>query len=402
VLFQTLDDKKRCHGIYQNGNFYYNKFPEHMTKSWGYTPYLKGKDVDYAFLFTGGQTLGEVCPEHLEGDWARISSKMKAFIRSFSEAKISLDDVCFYDLVPENFLIELCEIKNRICEHVFEEYEKPENYDFLCDLSELIDDISQNKINFDESYLKNNLNDVKVRGWLKKVRNCYPYVNYNIFGTITGRLSAQKNSFPILTLPRLYRRCIKPTNDWFLELDFNAAELRTVLALSGIEQPQEDIHAWNAKNIYAGKYSREESKRKIISWLYNPAAGHYTAARYYNRDMIREEYWDGEYVKTPFLRTIRADYDHALNYTVQSTTSDITLRQAVKISNLLKDKKSYIAFCLHDSIVVDLSFEDKDLIKELVQMFADTDLGKYYINASIGKNFGALKKINNDINNRTR
>ena len=68
-----------------------------MTKSWGYTPYLKGKDVDYAFLFTGGKTLGEVCPEHLEGDWARISSKMKAFIRSFSEAKISLDNVCFYD-----------------------------------------------------------------------------------------------------------------------------------------------------------------------------------------------------------------------------------------------------------------------------------------------------------------
>ena len=65
MLFQTLDDKKRCHGIYQNGNFYYNKFPEHMTKSWGYTPYLKGKDVDYAFLFTGGQTLGEVFPEHL-------------------------------------------------------------------------------------------------------------------------------------------------------------------------------------------------------------------------------------------------------------------------------------------------------------------------------------------------
>ncbi len=402
MLFQTLDDKKRCHGIYQGGNFYYNKFPEHMTKSWSYAPYLKGKDVVYAYLYAQGQTLGDVCPEHLQEDWDHISSKMKAFIRSFSEAKIDLNDVCFFDLVPESFLIQLCEIKNRICEHVFETCEKPENYDFLSDLSVLTADISQNKINFDESFLKSNLNDVKVRGWLKKVRNCHPYVNYNIFGTITGRLSSQKGSFPILTLPRLYRRCIKPTNDWFLELDFNAAELRTVLALSGIKQPQQDIHAWNAKNIYAGKYSREEAKRKIISWLYNPSAVHYTAARYYNRDMIKEKYWDGHHVNTPFSRRIKADYDHALNYIVQSTTSDITLRQAIKVSNILRDKKSHIAFCLHDSVVVDLSFEDRDVVEELVQTFADTDLGKYYINASIGKDFGNLKKIKNDINNRTR
>lgn len=101
----------------------------------------------------------------------------------------------FFDLVPESFLIQLCEIKNRICEHVFETCEKPENYDFLSDLSVLTADISQNKINFDESFLKSNLNDVKVRGWLKKVRNCHPYVNYNIFGTITGRLSSQKDLF---------------------------------------------------------------------------------------------------------------------------------------------------------------------------------------------------------------
>jgi hypothetical protein len=402
VLFQVLDDKKRCYGVYQAGQFFYKDFPSSITKSWAYTPHLKGKSVDYAYIFTSGISLSEACPERLKEDWALISLKMKAFIRSFSEAKIDLNDVCFYDLVPENFLIELCEIKNRICEHIFETREKPENYDFLLSLSELIGEISQNKINFDESYLKSNLNDAKARGWLKTIRSSHPYVNYKIFGTVTGRLSSERKSFPVLTLPKIYRRCIKPTNDWFLELDFNAAELRTVLALSGIKQPQEDIHAWNAKNIYAGKYSRDEAKKKIISWLYNPSAVHYTAARYYNRDMIKEKYWDGEHVKTPFSRKIRADHDHALNYAIQSTTSDLTLRQAIKISKLLENKKSYIAFCLHDSVVIDLNFEDKDLIEELVQVFADTDLGKYYINASIGKDFGALKKIKNDINNRIR
>ena len=88
------------------------------------------------------------------------------------------------------------------------------------------------------------------------------------------------------------------------------------------------MHAWNAKNIFAAKYSREEAKRKVISWLYNPTAVHYTAARYYDREAIKEKYWDGEQVITPFSRTIKADHDHALNYVIQSTTSDLTLKQA--------------------------------------------------------------------------
>tara|TARA_R110000824_G_scaffold194057_1_gene376511 strand:- start:3133 stop:4320 length:1188 start_codon:yes stop_codon:yes gene_type:complete len=393
VLFQALDDKKTCAGIYQAGKFYYNEFPAKMSKSWNYAPFLKGKNIDYAFLFTGGSTLSEQCPEHLKESWTQISHKMKAFIKSFGEAKINMDHVCFYDLVPESFLIEFCEVKNRICEHVFESQSRPDNYEYLLDLSELIGDISQNKINIDESYLKKNLNDVKIRSWLKKLRASRPYVEYNIFGTKTGRLATKKNSFPIMTLPRLYRQCVKPTNDWFLELDFNAAELRTILALSGFKQPQEDLHAWNAKNIFAAKYSREEAKRKVISWLYNPTAVHYTAARYYDREAIKEKYWDGEQVITPFSRTIKADHDHALNYVIQSTTSDLTLKQAIKIANMLENKKSYIAFCLHDSVVIDLSFEDRDMIDNFVETFADTDLGKYYINAAVGKDFGNLKSI---------
>ena len=54
-----------------------------------------------------------------------------------------------------------------------------------------------------------------------------------------------------------------PQNDWFLELDYNAAEVRTLLALSGKDQPEEDIHEWNIKNIYDGDLTREEAKRKI-------------------------------------------------------------------------------------------------------------------------------------------
>ena len=82
------------------------------------------------------------------------------------------------------------------------------------------------------------------------------------FGTKTGRLTTKKSSFPILTLDSTFRSVIKPQNDWLVELDFNAAELRTLLSLAGKEQPKEDIHDWNMKTVLKRAKSREDAKKK--------------------------------------------------------------------------------------------------------------------------------------------
>ena len=42
-----------------------------------------------------------------------------------------LNENCFFELVPQQFLLEFCDIKNKITEHVLKNYEKPKNYDFL-------------------------------------------------------------------------------------------------------------------------------------------------------------------------------------------------------------------------------------------------------------------------------
>ena len=47
---------------------------------------------------------------------------------------------------------------------------------------------------------------------------------------------------------------------------------------------------------------------------------------------------------------------------------------------------------IHDSLVLDFSLEDKKDLLEIIDVFSDTDLGKFKANVSIGKNFGNMEK----------
>jgi DNA polymerase I-like protein with 3'-5' exonuclease and polymerase domains len=232
-----------------------------------------------------------------------------------------------------------------------------------------------------------------MRNLWKKLQKNVPKIAYNPYGTITGRLGVQSGSFPILNVSREARRAILPNNDCFVELDFNAAELRVLLALNGKDQPENDIHEWNAKNVFKESLDRDEIKKKTFSWLYNPKAVDKTLETCYNKERVKEKYFDGSHVNTTFGRKIEADDHHALNYIVQSTTSDLFLKQAIKIWKILKGRRSNVAFTIHDSLIMDYHLSDKELIKDLIEEFSNTELGKFKVNVSGGKNFGNMKKM---------
>ena len=275
-----------------------------------------------------------------------------------------MNELCFFDLVQDRFLMEYCDIKNQICQHVFDTHERPKNYDFLLGLSEVLYNIRYKKLNIDINGLKDIFAKTKTRAFLKKVNLLSPNIQYDIAGTRTGRLTTKRNSFPILTLDKDFRSLIKPNNDLFVELDFNAAELRTVLALSGVEQPQQDIHEWIAKEVFLSGESREDVKKKVFAWLYNPLAENEKLGHVFRRKEITDKYFDGGRVLTPFDRDIEVDERRAFNYIVQSTTSDLFLRCMIKVAKLLKGRKSYVAFSIHDSLVIDLSVEDKSMLRK--------------------------------------
>ena len=231
---------------------------------------------------------------------------------------------------------------------------------------------------------------------MKKIDNISPYIKFDIFGTKTGRLTTKKRSFPILTFPKKYRSIIKPNNDLFVELDYNGAELRTLIALSDKNQPSMDIHEWNRRYLSDDKVlSRQEIKNSIFAWLYSSKKhpNEDILRKMFDKDKVLNDYWDGEMVKTCFNREIPADEHHALNYIIQSTCADLILQKMIKIYDILKDKKSNIAFCVHDSVVIDLHADDKHLMKDIIEEFSNTRFGKFKTSVKTGKDFGNLKEL---------
>ena len=394
MIFQTLDDKSECVGIYVDGKIHFDDIPSNLTKTWKYTGSVQDPAVEYAWLYCGGKKLEEVCPPELHEELIEAQKTFRAFITSFRIGKINLNQICFFDLVPEDFLEQFCEIRNKITEHVFETHDKPKNYDHLDRVYKLLHKIRYQKLNINVDGCRHLMTTTSDREDIRMLVNSRAhYVDYNLFGTATGRLTTKRTSNPILTMKSKFRSLVKPTNDWFVSFDYNGAEIRTFLALSGHEQPSEDIHLWNMHHLYGGTIKdREEAKVSFFSAFYN-SRDQSLDGTVYNRKKVLEKYYYRDIIETPMNRSIIVQKRKALNFLIQSTTADITLDRAVALDKALEGKKSKVAFIVHDEVVLDVAREENEFIADLRDKFADTCLGKYLVNTKAGKNYGDMRDL---------
>jgi len=176
-----------------------------------------------------------------------------------------------------------------------------------------------------------------------------------------------------------------------------------MLALSGQKQPQEDIHEWNIKNVFKENITRDEAKTRIFAWLYgsekeskrlSTTDAKEILRQTYQREGIVGKYWTGSHVRTRFNRTIPSDNHHALSYIIQSSCVDNVNRQLIKLHDRVANHRTRVAFTLHDSIILDIPNDERKLIPELINIFADTELGNFRVNVSAGKDFGNMKRLN--------
>lgn len=393
MYFQPLDNKGECLGYYADDELYYEEIPAVADKTWYYTAALRERHIEYARIYARGITLTQACPDELQPLWQSVTKRLGAFLKSFRTAGVNLNETCIYNLIPEFFLYELCDAKNKITQHIFNNYPRPSNHDFLVDVIKMLEDIKEQPLNIDIEPIMTKLVSVKGKNFIKKLQDIRWVCDYNPFGTVTGRLTTHPKTFPILTLHRDFRGSLHPQNDWFLELDYNAAEVRTLLGLSGTPQPPGDIHEWNINHIYGGAIDRPTAKQKIFEWLYSRQENK-KAEAFYDKNLVKEKYWNGSSVHTELGRTIKeVDDHHALSYIVQSTTSDLMLTRALDIHQYLQQRSSRIAFMMHDSIVIDLKHEERHIIPELMRIFGTTPFGEYKVNVALGKNFGDMKDL---------
>ena len=378
------------------------EFPSNLSKTWKYSSYLRDLDVEYISLYLEGKSISETIPEYLKDDWEDVSKKINAFKRSLSISQVNTFENCFFDLVPNRFLVEFCEVKNKITQHIANNVSKPDRYEFYKHVCMMLEDLSHHKVTIDRQIVSTYVNSSKLKNHAKKILEASPYVKYNQFGTKTGRLTTKNGYIPILTMSKEFRSAIKPQNDYFVELDFNGAEVRTLLGLLGKQQPQGDVHDFHLSNIFTSINTRSQANVAFFAWLY----GSRTAAdpremkklaEFYEKDSLLEKYWDGTTVRTPFKKEINDTSEHhALNYLVQSTAAELTLKQALKLEYLLRTQSSgsHIAFLIHDAVVIDMKKEDSHLLKSLMTLMGSTNFGQFVVNLKRGKTLGCLKGIN--------
>ena len=394
TTFQVIDDKNECFGLYGNEQFFYDgRIPNGFDRTWNWSRHLRDHPIDYASLYCGGRDIKDVCPVELRSRFEYREQKINAFVNSFLNAKINIEDVCVFDLIPEKHLHHFLDIKNRICDHVFDTIPRPKNYSFLRETYETIQEIALQPIKVNWEKMENlSLHDAKARSLYIRFFGKPLRVVYDLFGSKTGRLTTTSKSFPIMNIKTENKEAILPMNDFFVALDYNGAEIRALKALCGSPQPNGDIHAWNVENVFSSSVDREKAKRKFFAWLYNPNSNK-IESEHYDRKKVLEKFYKQGAIHTPFGREIQSDDFHALNYLLQSSSSDNCVTQVNKVHRFLRNKRTNVSWAVHDSVLLDMSFEDRHLIPQIRELFEDTTLGHFKSSISIGKNYGNMREI---------
>ena len=373
--------------------FYQDQFVQSLPEGDKATWFFDNIDMDSFYVQSvANQKVEDYLPYMELGEWSKINNKFISQKKALKTCNIHDEDML--SLLPESLVKEYYSFLNKATES-FVKTNKVNSFNMhVSRVACLIEKIKTQRVraNF------NNLTDAEEKNprnkrILRKIKEGRRIIDYDVLGSKTGRLTNKSDSIPILTLKKELRSIIQPQNDLFAEFDYNAAEARVLLALCGVEQPEDDIHDWNIQNVFRGLGTREEAKVRLFSWLYNPNSDDHLLNRAYDRKRVLKEYYDGKVVKNIFGREIESDDFHALNYLIQSTCADLVLEQAVKLDNFLNGRKSKIAFIVHDSIVVDITKEDFNMMTAMLNCFADTRLGKFKVNISGGKTFGDMRKI---------
>ena len=107
MILQTLDIEDNCRGIFFKDQITLDPDSETLrsaTAAWKHSPMLNPEKYLYLYVLSRGKPLETFLDN--PGEYNANVSKIKAQAKAAKTAKINLQEVCFYDLMPKDQLLK--------------------------------------------------------------------------------------------------------------------------------------------------------------------------------------------------------------------------------------------------------------------------------------------------------
>ena len=224
------------------------------------------------------------------------------------------------------------------------------------------------------------------------------YTKYNLYN-VTSRPTNAFNGLNFLALPKdKSRAAFIPSNDRFIDFDFDGYHLRLIANLMNLQIPaNESIHIFLGRQ-YFGKEELtdeeyQESKKITFRQLYNGVEDAYKHIELFKHteELITAmwtEYQSVGYLLLPNGRKIvqdKANPQKLFNYYVQCLETVNNTKKLIKLKAALAQKKSKVVLVVYDSILVDFALEDGKETLETIKAILQED--GYLVKIKIGDTY---------------
>lgn len=235
------------------------------------------------------------------------------------------------------------------------------------------------------------------RPYLSKYKT-WVFTEYNL-NTLTGRPSNTFNTinFAALNKDNGCRSVFIPRNDFFLEIDLTAYHPALISEMVGYKSPNRDIYI-----DFAQQYNmdRSEAKNLVFKQLYGHVYDDYKDFEFFELTQKEiERIWKVFTAEGKIIieQTGKVFYEKDLpnmnpqklfNYIIQHTETFNNVALLKDILYILSGCKTQIVLYVYDAFVIDVSKEDKDKIRQVLEVFENRGL-TYKIKK--GVNYGEIE-----------
>jgi hypothetical protein len=228
----------------------------------------------------------------------------------------------------------------------------------------------------------------------------YIYTQYNLY-TTTGRPSNTFNNinFAALNKENGCRNSIIPRNDFLVEIDLTAYHPTLISKMVGYQSPNGDIY-----EDFAHQYNleRAESKNLVFKQLYGHVYHEYQDFEFFKlTQKLIEKVWkkyteEGKITITQSGKVFESSNlenmnpQKLFNYIIQHLETYTNTQLLKEILTVLNGKKTIVVLYVYDSILLDVSEEERQVVQEIQDIF---EQNKLKIKVNYGKNYGTLQPL---------